>query len=117
MKKITFTVSGKKRDFSDIFVGEKVAGFTCVSCESYDNAHLHIDGSTMKKITYKLATSDYDILGFGDGTVIMVYKRCGDIDIKRFDIRKKEENVIKICEAYEAVILNIAGTKPAADLA
>ena len=114
MKTLSFTINGKEPDYVDIFVGERIAGCTCVSSQRYTEAHLHIDGADMKKITYKFIGRNFDIMGFKDGTVIIVNKSTGQIDVKKFDIKRKEENIIKICEVYEAVYLNIM---PTADLA
>lgn len=113
--KTNFTITGTEAKYADIFIGENIAGCTCVSSKCYSDAHLHIDGRSMRKITYKLITHDIDIMGFKDGTVIIVHKPSGQINIKKYGIRK-EENVIKICEAYEAVFLNTTCAKPAADL-
>lgn len=107
MKNINFKITGKEAKYADIFVGEKIVDCTCVSSKCYGEAHLHIDGSTMKKIVYKLISKEYDILGFGDGTLIIVHKKIGQIDVKKFDI-KNESKIIKICEVYESVYLNLA---------
>lgn len=115
MRTINFEITGKESKYADIFVGESIADCTCIASKFYDEAHLHIDGSTMKKIVYKLISHDVDIMGFKDGTVIIVNKKIGKINVKRFNV-KKESNVIKICEAYEAIYHFIIAS-PAADLA
>lgn len=112
--KTNFTISGKELDYCDIFVGENICDCACLSSKCYTDAHLHIDGASMRKITYKLITHDIDIMGFKDGTVIIVHKESGQINVKKFDIGRKESKIIKICEVYESVFLNL--TKPAAGL-